>query len=126
MYRHYFFDLAKANGDDNPELLNNKTLSPTDFPKFSCDKPWSVHVGSGVQRAFKFNKEGIKNEVAIHLIVIRVADLDFNFLISLNSPKVFHPESEDKVDKIYSWAEDEALIANILKSFKINDWSFLG
>lgn len=114
-------DSVKDVSDEVKELLDGAPEANTSssMPLPSC---WIL---SGVQRVAKF-KESERNELAVHLAVVRIPSVDSDIVVHMNQPINISAKSSSTTVAHATAAgtkeEGMALFRLILRSLKVKDW----
>ncbi|CAM0140210.1 hypothetical protein VKS41_007788 [Umbelopsis sp. WA50703] len=107
--KYHFQQLAEDN--EAAEATVNR-ISRLDDHHLSTDAV--IHVLSGTQKIAKFNEKDL-HTVDIVMAIIRLPKADTDIAISINVPV-----GEGQVDIV------ENSMINMIKNFKVNDWSLFG
>ncbi|CAJ1353534.1 unnamed protein product [Effrenium voratum] len=119
---HFFLsDLAAFNDASEASILRSGPLAPEEVPHVpgAC-----AAKAVGEQIVAKF-REDRRNRVQIHAAVLRLPQVSTDVLITLNDPVSIDPESSS-ADAPVPVESAEAILAAVLRSFRIADWGLFG
>lgn len=120
---HSCIDLESVQdvSDDVKQLLDGAPEANTSSPL----PPPSCWILSGVQRVAKF-KESERNELAVHLAVVRIPSVDSDIVVHMNQPININAKSSSTTvahaTAMGTKEEGMALFKVILRSLKVKDW----
>lgn len=105
----FLSDLAAFNEAIDSKVLHSRPVAPEEVPHLRC----RTFMGLGQQVVAKF-REDKSGPVQIHCAVLHLPEVTTDILITLNDP-----QAEDEG----SPATPEVFFAQLLRSFRIIDWS---
>eukprot|EP01112_Ceratiomyxa_fruticulosa_P007383 TRINITY_DN1913_c0_g1_i1.p1 TRINITY_DN1913_c0_g1~~TRINITY_DN1913_c0_g1_i1.p1 ORF type:complete len:195 (+),score=33.26 TRINITY_DN1913_c0_g1_i1:302-886(+) len=124
----HFNQLAEDNAAQNPQVLKVSAIEPHQIPRFITQEcPVVGQVLLGQQFVSKY-KEQAPNLISIVLVVLRVASISTDILITFNGPTYISPQSSSSTQaQAHVLSVDpqfgEAIVARILQTLRVNDWS---
>lgn len=105
----FLSDLAAFNEAIDSKVLHSRPVAPEEVPHLRC----RAFMGLGHQVVAKF-REDKSGPVQIHCAVLRLPEVTTDILITLNDPQAVDEGSP---------ATPEVFFAQLLRSFRIIDWS---
>ncbi|CAO3689353.1 unnamed protein product [Umbelopsis vinacea] len=111
--RYHFQQLAEDNEAKEASVNKILLLNTESYPFLPSDS-CQVYFLSGLQKIAKFNESQL-HQVNIIMVIFRLLKVDTDIAISINVPA-----GEGQIDAV------EADMLQLVKGFKINDWSLFG
>lgn len=124
--RLYWNDIVEINEASSHEILNTNMLLETDLHVMqNIRSDYGNHAGYivGKQRVRKFKEDlSASNEVEVFMLVLRLASVQSDIIITINSPSSIAAESSSAHCAVTAPEVLRGIIQNILGSFTIHDW----
>eukprot|EP01027_Heterolobosea_sp_BB2_P011451 GEZU01016660.1.p1 GENE.GEZU01016660.1~~GEZU01016660.1.p1 ORF type:complete len:160 (+),score=26.60 GEZU01016660.1:56-535(+) len=121
--KYHFDEIATLNdASDQSQIFSIEPVTDIEDPNFPPNTYKCILFGR--QMVSKY-RESCRNTVNMYLFVIRLPSFNTEILITFNDPVAIHPESSSAhaTPVGANVTESVKFFTDVIRSFKINDWS---